>query len=91
MTDLQPNDTRVFLFHSADASSDPSGAMDAVNQWLSKDRSTGQYSRLRVKEISLTSDGRGGIYTMVVCSLGRAGQTITAQPLSDDDSQTRTA
>ena len=86
MVDLQANDTRVFLFHSPDASSDPGGAMDAVNQWLSKDRAGGPYANLRVREVSLTGDGRGGVYTLVVCSLGRASQTITAQPLSAEPS-----
>lgn len=71
MIDLQAADTRVFLFHSQDAKSDPGGAMDAVNQWLGKDRSTGPYGNLRVRDIALTADGSGGVYTMVVCSLGR--------------------
>jgi hypothetical protein len=86
--DLQANDTRVFLFHSANASADPGGAMDPVNNWLTKDRSAGQYPNLRVRSISVTDDGRGGVYTMVVCSLGRAGQTVTAQPLVDEPAAT---
>ena len=69
--DLIPADTRVFLFHSATSSRDTSGAMDDVNQWLSKDRSAGQYANLRVKDISVTPDGAGGVYTVVVCTLGR--------------------
>lgn len=71
MLDLQAADTRVFMFHSADAKSDPSGAMDTVNQWLSKDRSAGAYANLRVRDITVTADGAGGIFTMIVCSLGR--------------------
>ena len=55
--------------------------MDAVNQWLSKDRSATPYAGLRVRDITVTSDGRGGIYTTVVCSLGQERQTITAEPL----------
>ncbi|MDP9364277.1 MAG: hypothetical protein M3Q10_08655 [Chloroflexota bacterium] len=81
MIDLQAADTRVFLFHSADARRDPGGAMDAVNQWLSKDRSGGPYAALRVRDITVTADGQGGIYTTVVCSLGRERQNIAAEPL----------
>jgi hypothetical protein len=69
--DLIPADTRVFLFHSPNASRDTSGAMDDVNQWLSKDRSQGQYANLRVRDITVTPDGAGGVYTIVVCTLGR--------------------
>lgn len=76
--ELVPSDTRVFLFHSANASRDTSGAMDDVNQWLSKDRSAGQYANLRVKDISVTPDGGGGVYTVVVCTLGRVADTIVA-------------
>jgi hypothetical protein len=86
--DLQANDTRVFLFHSANASADPSGAMDAVNQWLSKDRSATPYANLRVRNVSVTDDGRGGVYTMVVCSLGRSGQSATARPLVEEPAAT---
>jgi hypothetical protein len=74
--DLIPSDTRVFLFHSPTASRDTSGAMDDVNQWLSKDRSTGQYANLRVRDITITPDGAGGVYTVVICTLGRAGGTV---------------
>lgn len=81
MIDLHAADTRVFLFHSADARRDPGGAMDAVNQWLTKDRSTSQYADLRVRDISVTADGQGGIYTTVVCSLGRDRQSVIAEPL----------
>lgn len=81
MIDLQAADTRVFLFHSANAAAEPGGAMDAVNQWLTKDRSATPYANLRVRDISVTADGAGGIYTTVVCSLGRSTQTVTAQPL----------
>lgn len=79
MHDLQAADTRVFLFHGADASSDPGGAMDAVNQWLSKDRSAGPYANLRVRDITVTADGRGGVYTLIVCSLGRTAETIRVE------------
>ncbi len=71
MIDLPAGDTRVFLFHSTDAASDPGGAMDKVNTWLGKDRSGGPYANLRVRSINITDDGHGGIYTVVVCSLGR--------------------
>ncbi len=81
MIDLHAADTRVFLFHSANAASDPGGAMDAVNNWLSKDRSTGNYANLRVRDITVSADGSGGIFTTVVCSLGRNVETVTAQPL----------
>jgi len=74
--DLVPSDTRVFLFHSANAARDTSGAMDAVNEWLSKDRSQGPYSNLSVKSISVTPDGSGGVYTIVVCSLGRTVEVV---------------
>ncbi len=77
--DLHAADTRVFLFHSPNAANDPSGALDSVNQWLSKDRSGGAYANLRVRDITVTSDGTGGIYTTVVCSLGQresVGQTV---------------
>jgi hypothetical protein len=69
--DLAPADTRVFLFHSPNAARDTSGAMDGVNQWLSKDRSQGPYANLAVRDITLTPDGSGGVYTVVVCTLGR--------------------
>ena len=72
--DLLAADTRVFLFHSGDAKSDPGAAMDAVNQWLSKDRSATPYANLRVRDITVTSDGAGGVYTTIVCSLGRMTQ-----------------
>ncbi len=77
--DLHAADTRVFLFHSPNAAADPSGALDTVNQWLSKDRSAGAYSNLRVRDISVICDGTGVIYTTIVCSLGRhesVGQTV---------------
>ena len=76
--DLLAADTRVFLFHSANAKDDPGGAMDAVNQWLSKDRSGGPYSNLRVRDITVSSDGAGGVFTTIVCSLGRAAETAGA-------------
>jgi hypothetical protein len=71
MLDLVAGDTRVFLFHTPDAAQDPGGAMDKVNTWLGKDRSTSPYPNLRVKDISVVPDGRNGIYTVVTCSLGR--------------------
>lgn len=69
--DLVAADTRVFLFHSANASADAGGAMDKVNSWLGKDRSDSQYPNLRIKDITVSPDGQGGVYTLVVCSLGR--------------------
>lgn len=71
--DLSPADTRVFLFHSAGAQNNPGEAMDKVNEWLGKDRSASQYANLRVKDISVEPDGMGGVYTIVVCTLGRLG------------------
>ena len=72
--DLIPVDTRVFLFHSPNAAHDTSGAMDDVNQWLSKDRSQGPYANLSVRDITVTPDGAGGVYTIVVCTLGKAAE-----------------
>ena len=66
-------DTRVFLFRSPNAAADRGGAMDAVNNWLAKDRSGGPYANLRVRNVAVSDDGKGGIYVTVVCSLGRAG------------------
>ena len=82
MIDQPAADTRVFLFHSANAGTDPGGAMDAVNQWLSKDRTTSQYANLRVRDITVTADGSGGIYTLVVCSLGRI-QASAPSPMEE--------
>lgn len=76
MLDLPAGDTRVFLFHSADAATDPGGAMDKVNNWLGKDRAGGPYANLRVRTINVVDDGKGGVYTVVVCSLGRAVETV---------------
>ena len=70
MLDLPAADTRVFLFHGADAVSDPGGAMDRVNAWLGKDRSTSQYPNLKIRDIQITADGQGGVFTVVICSLG---------------------
>lgn len=70
--DLVASDTRVFLFHSPGASTDAGGAMDKVNAWLAKDRSESQYPNLRIKDISVVADGSGGVFTLVVCSLGKA-------------------
>ncbi|MCC6313661.1 MAG: hypothetical protein IT337_06580 [Thermomicrobiales bacterium] len=72
MLNLPAADTRVFLFHSPNAAANPSGAMDAVNLWLSKDRSGARYPNLRIANISVTADGSGGVYTLVVCDLGEA-------------------
>ena len=55
--EIIPADTRVFLFHSPSAAHDTSGAMDDVNQWLSKDRSQGQYANLRVRELDIDALG----------------------------------
>ena len=74
--DLTPADTRVFLFHSPNAAHDTSGAMDDVNQWLSKDRSQGPYANLSVRDITVTPDGAGGVYTVVVCTLGRVAEVV---------------
>lgn len=84
--DLVPADTRVFLFHSPNAARDTSGAMDDVNQWLSKDRSQGPYGNLSVRDITVTPDGAGGVYTIVVCSLGRvaAPTAADAEPAAGD-------
>jgi len=81
--DLVPADTRVFLFHSPNAARDAGAAMDDVNQWLSKDRSQGPYANLRVSDISVTPDGSGGVYTIVVCSLGRIAETGPASDFGD--------
>ena len=75
MLDLPAGDTRVFLFHGADAVSDPGGAMDKVNNWLGKDRSTMQYPNPRIRDIQITSDGQGGVFTVVVVSLGAKAAT----------------
>lgn len=72
MIDWPAGDTRVFLFHSPSASDDPGAAMDKVNSWLGKDRSQTRYANLKVKDISVTPDGAGGVYTLIVCSLGQA-------------------
>ena len=67
---LPPADTRIFLFHSAEASADPGGATDRVNEWMGKDRSGGSYANLRVRDITTSPDGHGGVYFTVVCTLG---------------------
>lgn len=72
MLDLDAGDTRVFLFHSANAAADPGGAMDNVNKWLGKDRKGSKYPNLKIKTISIAPDGHGGVYTVIVCSLGPA-------------------
>lgn len=80
--DLSPSDTRVFLFHSPDAAGDPSGSMDAVNSWLGKDRSGSPYANLRVRQVAVAPDGQGGIYTTVVCTLGKlsSGAVYSGSP-----------
>ncbi len=80
--DLSPADTRVFLFHSPDSARSASDAMDAVNSWLGKDRSGSPYANLRVRDISVAPDGEGGVYTTVVCTLGRlsSGSVYSATP-----------
>lgn len=80
MYDLSPADTRIFLFHSANAANDPSAAMDNVNAWLGKDRSGSAYANLKVRDITLSPDGSGGVYVSVVCTLGRVstGSVSTA-------------
>jgi hypothetical protein len=82
--DLQAADTRVFLFHSPIAQDNPSGALDAVNQWLSKDRSASPYANLRVRDITVTSDGAGGVFTTIVCSLGLVAPA-SAAPADPDN------
>jgi hypothetical protein len=77
--DLVASDTRVFLFHSPQAARDSGGAMSAVNAWLSKDRSQGPYANLSVREITLTPDGAGGVYTIVVCTLGQVAENRETQ------------
>lgn len=69
--DLSPADTRVFLFHSPDAEDNPGAALDAVNSWLGKDRSASAYSNLRVRDITVTPDGKGGVYATIICTLGK--------------------
>ena len=81
--EIIPADTRVFLFHSPSAAHDTSGAMDDVNQWLSKDRSQGQYANLRVRDITVTPDGAGGVYTIVVCTLGRVAEA--SEPIVESE------
>jgi hypothetical protein len=82
---LVPADTRVFLFHSPNAARDTGGAMDTINEWLSKDRSQGPYANLRVHDITVTPDGAGGVYTVVICSLGRGPQAEPTMASQDGD------
>jgi hypothetical protein len=70
VSEMSPADTRVFLFHSPNAAADASSAMDKVNAWLGKDRRNSAYPNLKIVDISVTSDGAGGVYTLVVCNLG---------------------
>ncbi len=78
--ELSPADTRVFLFHSKAAAADANGAMDAVNTWLGKDRSGTPYSNLKVRDITVTPDGSGGVFTMVVCTLGKLSAANVGGP-----------
>jgi hypothetical protein len=57
--------------------------MDDVNEWLSKDRSQGAYANLRVRDITVTPDGAGGVYTVVVCALGRISEEAPPAPSAD--------
>lgn len=68
--DLPPKDTRVFLFHSPDAVANWREAMRDVNSWLDKDRSMTDYANLRVRDVQVTPDGQGGVFTTVICTLG---------------------
>jgi hypothetical protein len=70
MLNLPAGDTRVFLFHSPNAGAGATAGMEKVNARLCKDRSTSQYPNLRIADITVTADGSGGVYTLVVCSLG---------------------
>jgi hypothetical protein len=70
MLNVAAGEIRVFLFHSPNASADPKAAMDSVNAWLGRDRSTSQYPNLKIVDITVTPDGAGGVYTLVVCNLG---------------------
>jgi hypothetical protein len=81
MLDITAGDTRVFLFHSPGAAEDPGAAMDKVNNWLGKDRSMTQYANLKVRDIQVTSDGHGGIFTTVVCSLGRMATPLESEAI----------
>jgi hypothetical protein len=79
MLDLTAGDTRVFLFHSPGAAADPGAAMDKVNSWLGKDRSGTAYANLKVRDISVTSDDQGGVFTTVICSLGRVATPLSTE------------
>ncbi len=70
MLNLSAGDTRVFLFHAPNAAADPSGALDKVNSWLGKDRSTSAYPNLKVVDVTISPDGSGGVYTLIVVDLG---------------------
>lgn len=69
--ELSPADTRVFLFYSRNAAADANGAMDDVNTWLGKDRTGSPYANLKVRSITVTPDSSGGVFTSVVCTLGK--------------------
>ena len=83
--DLVPADTRVFLFHSPSAARDTSAAMADANHSLSKDRSQTPYANLRVSTTSVTPAGPGGVYTVVVCTLGRITETEPAADTGADE------
>ena len=75
---LVPANSRVFLFHSPSASADPGLAMNPVNEWLTKDRASSRFPNLRVVDISVTPDGAGGVYTLVVCDLGVPREAVSS-------------
>lgn len=82
--ELSPADTRVFLFHSSNAAQDANGAMDAVNTWLGKDRSGTPYANLKVRDVSVTPDGHGGVFTTVVCTLGKlSAGSVSGRAIED--------
>ena len=78
MLNLVPANTRVFLFHSPSASVDPGLAMNPVNEWLTKDRTSSRFPNLRVVDISVTPDGAGGVYALVVCDLGAPAEAVAS-------------
>ncbi len=79
---LVPANSRVFLFHSPSANVDPGLAMNPVNEWLTKDRADSRFPNLRVVDISVTPDGAGGVYTLVVCDLGIPAEAVA--PVADE-------
>jgi hypothetical protein len=55
--------------------------MDKVNNWLGKDRSNTAYSNLKVRDVTVTPDGQGGVFTAVVCSLGRVATPLESEAI----------